>query len=91
MPEGAFGLRTRLIGAPEWDGESEEVPMETRREMNVRLIATGVVVIVAALVFGVRTPSGGPDWVGIITSVAGLVMIAAGLIAGFRSGASHTL
>lgn len=47
------------------------------------------VAIAAALVFGLRTPSGGPDWVGIITIIAGVVLVVAGLISGFRRGASH--
>lgn len=65
--------------------------MATRGERSVRFIAVGVVAIAAALVFGLRTPSGGPDWVGIITIMAGVAMIVAGLLAGFRSGgATHT-
>jgi hypothetical protein len=51
----------------------------------------GAVAVAAALVFGLRTPSGGPDWVGIITIMAGVGMIVAGLLAGFRSGdTTHT-
>lgn len=65
--------------------------MATRGERSVRFIAVGVVAIAAALVFGLRTPSGGPDWVGIITIMAGVAMIVAGLLTGFRSGgATHT-
>jgi peptidoglycan/LPS O-acetylase OafA/YrhL len=63
--------------------------MTSRGEMNVPLIAAGVVAIAVALVFGLQTPDGGPDWVGIVTSIAGLVMIVAGLIPRFRSGAPH--
>jgi hypothetical protein len=58
--------------------------------MNVPLIAAGVAAIVVALVFGLQTPSGGPDWVGIITGIAGLVMIVTGVIPGFRRGAPRT-
>jgi hypothetical protein len=64
--------------------------MTTRGEMNVPLISAGVVAIAVALVFGLQTPDGGSDWVGIVTSIAGLVMIVVGLIPRFRSGASHT-
>lgn len=63
--------------------------MAARGEMNVRSIAAGVVVVAVALVFGLQTPSGGPDWVGIITGIAGVLMIIAGVIPGFRSGAPH--
>lgn len=65
--------------------------MVTRGERSVRFIAVGAVAVAAALVFGLRTPSGGPDWVGIITMMAGVAMIIAGLLAGFRSGdTTHT-
>ena len=64
--------------------------MRTRGEMNVRLIAGGVAAIAAALAFGFQTPSGGPDWVGIIMGIAGLASIIAGVIPGFRSGTSRT-
>ena len=63
--------------------------MSARGELNVPLIAAGVLVIVAALVFGLRTPGGGPDWVGILMAAAGLVVVVAGVISRFRSGASH--
>jgi hypothetical protein len=65
--------------------------MATRGERSVRFIAVGAVAVAAALVFGLRTPSGGPDWVGIITIMAGVGMIVAGLLAGFRSDdTTHT-
>jgi hypothetical protein len=64
--------------------------MRAKGEINVGLIATGVAAVVAALVFGLRTPSGGPDWVGLIMAVAGLVIVAAGMLPRFRSGASHS-
>jgi hypothetical protein len=65
--------------------------MATRGERSVRFIAVGAVAVAAALVFGLRTPSGSPDWVGIITIMAGVGMIVAGLLAGFRSGdTTHT-
>ena len=65
--------------------------MATRGERSARFIAVGAVAVAAALVFGLQTPGGGPDWVGIITIMAGVGMIAAGLLAGFRSGdTTHT-
>jgi hypothetical protein len=36
------------------------------------------------------TGGGGPDWVGIITAIAGLVMIFTGLFRAFRKGRPHT-
>ena len=60
--------------------------MATRGERSARFIAVGAVAVAAALVFGLQTPSGGPDWVGIITIMAGVGMIVAGLLARFRSG-----
>jgi hypothetical protein len=59
-------------------------------EISVRLIGAGVMAIVAALAFWWRTPGGGPDWVGITMAVAGLVVVIAGVIPRFRSGAPRT-
>ena len=64
--------------------------MSARGELSVPLIAGGVLAIVAAFVFGLRTPEGGPDWVGIVMAAAGLVIVVAGVIPRFRSGAPHT-
>jgi len=60
--------------------------MATRRERNVGLSLAGVGIIGVAFVFGLTTASGGPDWVGIITAFAGLVMILTGLFRAFREG-----
>ena len=46
----------------------------------------GVGIIGVAFGFGLTTASGGPDWVGIITAFAGLVMILTGLFRAFREG-----
>ena len=64
--------------------------MSARGEISVRLVAAGVLAIVAGIAFGLRTPSGGPDWVGITMAVAGLVIVVSAVIPRFRSGASHT-
>ena len=66
--------------------------MSTRRDRNVglSLAAAGVGIIAAAVVFGLTSAAGGPDWVGIVTAAAGLIMIATGLLRAFRSGSPHT-
>jgi hypothetical protein len=64
--------------------------MRSRGEISVRLIAAGVLAIVAAFGFGLQTPNGGPDWVAIVMAAAGLVIVAAGVIPRFRSGPSHS-
>ena len=66
--------------------------MTTRRERNVglSLAGAGIGIIGVAFVFGLTTAGGGPDWVGIITAIAGLVMISTGLFRAFRKGRPHT-
>ena len=66
--------------------------MTTRRDKNVglSLAAAGAGIIGAAVVFGLTTAAGGPDWVGIITAAAGLIMVVAGMFRAFRSGTAHT-
>jgi len=66
--------------------------MTTRGERNVglSLAGAGIGIIGVAFVFGLTTAGGGPDWVGIITAIAGLVMISTGLFRGFRKGRPHT-
>jgi hypothetical protein len=49
----------------------------------------GVGIIGVAFVFGLTTASGEPDWVEIITAIAGLVMIFTGLFRAFRKGTPH--
>ena len=65
--------------------------MATRRERNVglSLAGAGIGIIGVAFVFGLTTAGGGPDWVGIITAIAGLVMISTGLFRAFRKGRPH--
>jgi hypothetical protein len=41
-----------------------------------------------ALLSGLTTADGGTDWVGVITAVAGVILIIAGLFTTFRHGAS---
>jgi len=66
--------------------------MATRGERNVglSLAGAGVGIIGVAVVFGLTTPSGGPDWVGIVTAIAGIVMVLAGLFRAFHKGTPHT-
>jgi len=66
--------------------------MATRGERNVwlSLAGAGVGIIAVAVVFGLATAGGGPDWVGIITAIAGLVMVLTGLFRAFRKGTPHT-
>ena len=66
--------------------------MATRGERNVglSLAGAGVGIIGVAFVFGLTTASGGPDLVGIVTAIAGLVMILTGLFRAFRKGTPHT-
>ena len=65
--------------------------MATSRERNVwlSLAAAGVGIMGVALVFGLTTESGGPDWVGIITAAAGAIMVITGLFRAFRAGRPH--
>jgi hypothetical protein len=62
--------------------------MPTRGERNVglSLAAAGVGIIGVAVVFGLKTAGGGPDWVGITTAIAGLIMTLTGLFRAFRKG-----
>jgi hypothetical protein len=67
--------------------------MGTRGEKNVglSLAGAGVGIVGVAIVFGLTTIDGGPDWVGIITATAGVVMILTGLFRAFGGkGATHT-
>jgi hypothetical protein len=60
------------------------------RNVGLALAAAGVGIIGVAVVFGLTTADGGPDWVGIVTAVAGLIMVVTGLFRAFRRGAPHT-
>jgi hypothetical protein len=42
-----------------------------------------------AIVFGLTTADGGPDWVGIITAIAGMTMTVTGLFRALRKGRPH--
>ena len=59
------------------------------RNAGVSLIAAGTGIIAFAIISGLTTENGGPDWVGIITGGAGLIMVVMGMIAAFRSGSAH--
>lgn len=66
--------------------------MTTREErsLGLSLAAAGVGIMGAAVVFGLTTESGGPDWIGIITVAVGAVMAISGLLAAFRHGRPKT-
>jgi hypothetical protein len=60
--------------------------MEARdRILWLVIAAVGLVdMVLAVLLFGLTTASGAPDWVSIITAVAGLGMVVTGLYLGMR-------
>jgi hypothetical protein len=60
------------------------------RKVGLSLAAAGVGIVGVAIVFGLTTASGSPDWVGIITAIAGVVMIVTGLFRGLGKGTPHT-
>ena len=66
--------------------------MATTGERNVglSLAAAGVGIIGVAVVFGLTTDEGGPDWIGIITAVAGAIMAITGLFTAYRNRKPHT-
>jgi hypothetical protein len=54
--------------------------MTTReRSVGVTTIAAGVGAVTFAILSGLTTGDGGPDWVGIVTVGAGLALIVTGL------------
>jgi hypothetical protein len=55
------------------------------RNLGLSVVVAGLGVIVFAVLVGVTKEGGGPDWVSIITAIAGFVMAATGLIAVFRA------
>jgi len=65
--------------------------MTTRGQRNIglSLVAAGVGAIAFAIVSGLTTADGGPDWVGIITGGAGLVVMITGLFTALRGGFSR--
>jgi hypothetical protein len=62
---------------------------ERTRKVGLSLAGAGVGVIGVAIVFGLTTDSGGPDWVGIITAIAGVVIAFTGLFQAFRGDTPH--
>ena len=59
---------------------------ERTRKVGLSLAGAGVGVIGVAIVFGLTTDAGGPDWVGITTAIAGVIMTFTGLFQAFRGG-----
>ena len=60
------------------------------RNAGLSFVAAGVAIIAVALLFGLTTASGGPQWMEIITFIGGAVTVALGLFISFRSGTRHT-
>jgi sulfite exporter TauE/SafE len=71
------------------DERGSQMTAKAERNVGLTLAAAGVGIIGIAVVFGLTTADGGPDWVGIITAAAGLIMVATGLFRAFRRGAPH--
>jgi hypothetical protein len=65
--------------------------MATRgaRNVGLSLAGAGVGIVGVAIVFGLTTSGGGPDWVGVITAICGLAMIFTGLYRAFYRGGTH--
>jgi hypothetical protein len=66
--------------------------MTTGRERKVGLSLAGAgvgLIGIAIVVVGLTTTSGGPDWVGIITAIAGVVITFTGLFQAYRGGTPH--
>ena len=59
------------------------------RNVGMSLAAAGVGIVGVAIVFGLTTESGDPDWVGIVTAMAGFVMIVTGLYRAYRTPRPH--
>ena len=66
--------------------------MSTPREKKVglSLAGAGVGIVGVAIVFGLTTDGGDLDWVGVVTALAGVVMMLTGLFQYFRGGTPHT-
>jgi hypothetical protein len=62
------------------------------REKNVdlTLAAAGAGIMGVSVVFGLTTESGAVDWIGIVTAIAGLIMVMTGLFRAFRPGMPHS-
>jgi hypothetical protein len=60
-----------------------------RGEIKVRMLSAGVLAIVVAFLFGLETADGGPDVVGIVTGLAGVVIVFASLIPWLGGLGSH--
>jgi len=68
--------------------EDEAMTAKETRGFGLSLVAVGVAAIVfAVLLVGVTTASGAPDWVSIVTAIAGAVVLGDGLFISRRKGA----
>ena len=57
---------------------------ERQKKVGLSLAGAGVGMIGVAIVFGLTTDHGGPDWVGVTTAIAGVVMTFTGLFRALR-------
>ncbi|HEX3299132.1 MAG TPA: hypothetical protein VHW68_03365 [Actinomycetota bacterium] len=66
--------------------------MTTGAERNVGLgsVAAGLGAMAFAVTSGLTTADGGPDWVGIITVAAGVILVATGLFNMFHHGTAES-
>jgi len=58
--------------------------MTTRAERDITLLVVGIGAMAFALVTGLTTAAGTPDWVGIVTICAGVTVMLIGVIDMFR-------
>ena len=65
--------------------------MATRgdRKVGLSFAGAGIGIIGVAFVFGLTTDTGGADWAGIITAIAGVIMTLSGLFRAFRRNMPH--
>jgi hypothetical protein len=60
------------------------------RQIGLSMVAAGVGIIGAAVVFGLTADGGGIDWVGVVTVAAGALTAIKGLFTAFRSSRPHS-
>lgn len=91
---GSIALLVLTAGRNTEAGRTKEASlMAARAESSAGLFftAAGVIAMTVALLFGLTTASSGPDWVGIVTGTAGLIMTGAGLFMTHRGATPHAI
>lgn len=61
------------------------------RQIGLSMVAAGVGINGAAVVFGLTANGGGIDWVGVVTVAAGALTAIMGLFTAFRSSRPHSV